>query len=195
MNALSARVLTVILLFTLAACAELDPCCVALPGGGHYCLQSTAALAPFDAQQKVEASFNGRRETLIVEIESDAAGLRFIGLTPFGHKLAQVSFNNRTVHSTAMPDKRLAPAALPALLQIALWPLDAVRTGLSASLTLEETQGETGLSRRLLSGDDILLTVTRIGSTLPYSKLHLTIPAVGLELDVENLGAPAGEEP
>lgn len=184
MNALLARALTLALLIDMSACAERAPDCASLPGGGLYCLQPTTALAPFDAQQKVEVVFNGRRETMIVEIESDADGLRFIGLTPFGHKLIQVSYDNHATKFATMPDTRLDPTLLVALMQLSLWPADAVRNGLSASLTLEETND----SRRILSGDDILLTVSRTGTNLPYQQLRLTIPSVGLVLDVENLG-------
>lgn len=184
MNALLARVLMLVLVIGIAACTEHDPCCASLPGGGHYCLQPTTALAPFDAQQKIEVIFNGRRETIIVEIESDADGLRFIGLTPFGHKLMQVSYDNHAAKSATMPDTRLDPALLLALLQLSLWPADVVRNGLSMSLTLEESDN----TRRILSGDDILLTVKRTGSKLPYRQLRLTIPSVGFVIDVENLG-------
>jgi hypothetical protein len=121
---------------------------------------------------------------MIVDIESDANGLQFVGLTPFGHKLVQVSYDNQAATATAMPDKRLDPAMLVAMLQFALWPSDAVRAGLSSTLTLEESDS----SRRILSGGNALLTVSHTGTEAPYKQLHLVIPSVGLELDIEDLG-------
>jgi hypothetical protein len=170
-------------LLATAACAGLDPRCTGLPGGGRYCLQPTTAIAPFETQQKVEAAFDGRRETMIVEIEADANGIRLAGLTPFGHKLVQMSYDNREATATVRPDPRLDPALIMALLQLALWPADAVRAGLGARLTLEEGDGQ----RRILMDGESIMTVSYAGSVAPYRRLHLALPSAGLELDVETL--------
>lgn len=185
MSALLARAVILAALIAIVGCVQRDPRCASLSGGGRYCLQPTTALAPFDAQQKVEVVVNGHRETLIVEIESDADSLRCVGLTPFGIKLMEVIYDNHSAKSTTTTDSRLDPALLVALLQLSLWPTDAVRSGLSATLTLEETEN----GRRVLSGDDTLLMINYTGTKLPYQHLHLTIPSMGLELDVDDLGA------
>jgi hypothetical protein len=185
MSALLARVLILTALIAITGCAERDPRCASLPGGGRYCLQPTTALAPFDAQQKIEVFVNGHRETLIVEIESDANGLRCVGLTPFGVKLMEVSYDNYSAKLATPTDSRLDPALLVALLQLSLWPTNIVRSGLSAALILEETDN----GRRILSGDNTLLMITSAGMKLPYQHIHLTIPSMSLELDVDDLGA------
>jgi hypothetical protein len=178
-----ARMLTPALLLVIAACTERDPRCPDLSGRGRYCLQPTTFVAPFEAQQKVDVTLNGRLEQMIVGIEVDADGMRLTGLTPFGQKLVQVSYDNRDVTSAMPPDARLNPALLVALLQLALWPTDTVRTGLSAPLTIVESYSQ----RRIFAGDEMVLTVSYFGTKTPYQRLRLIIPSVGIELDVETL--------
>ena len=170
-------------LLAMAACAGPDPRCAGLPGGGRYCLQPTTAVAPFETQQKVEAAFGERRETMIVEIEADANGMRLAVLTPFGHKLVEMRYDNREATAAATPDPRLDPALTMALLQLALWPADAVRAGLGAGMTIEEG----GRQRRILLAGEILMIVNYTGDAAPYRRLQLALPAARLELDVETL--------
>jgi hypothetical protein len=171
------------LLLAIAACAGPDTRCASLPGGGRYCLQPTTAIAPFEAQQKVEAAFGGRRETMIAEIEADANGMRLVVLTPFGQKLVQIGFDNRDAQAMTRPDPRLDPALILALLQLALWPAEAVRAGLGERLALEEFDGQ----RRILMDGNAILAVRYVGTAAPYRRLHLVLPSAGLELDVETL--------
>uniref|UniRef100_UPI00272DE7F4 DUF3261 domain-containing protein n=1 Tax=Propionivibrio sp. TaxID=2212460 RepID=UPI00272DE7F4 len=81
----------------VAGCDDDGSSCTTLPGGPRYCLQTTDSIVPFDVQQKVDVSFDSRRETMIAQLEADAGGIRFAGMTPFGQKLLQVSFDNRDV--------------------------------------------------------------------------------------------------
>lgn len=179
------RMLTLVALLATAACSEPDPQCPALIGGGSYCLQPTTAVAPFDVQQKVESRFRDRRDTLIVELEVDAAGLRFAGLTPFGQKLIQLSYDNRNASATTIPDSRISPALLVALLQLTQWPAEAVRAGLEAPLTLEEN----GNQRRILNRGEPTLTIDYGHGQPPWRKIHMTVHAADLELTIEPLDA------
>lgn len=189
-----AHFLAAALLLASAACSEpgKDPQCAALIGGGSYCLQPTSALAPFDVLQKVDSRFRERRDTLIVELEVDSAGLRFVGLTPFGQKLIALGYDNHAASATTLPDSRISPALLVALLQIALWPSDAVRAGLEAPLTLEENAGQ----RRILNRGEPTLSIEHGSGPPPWRRIHLTVHAADLELDIETLdAAPAAENP
>lgn len=177
-------------LFGLVACGEDETPCASLIGGGNFCLQPTTALAPFEIQQKVEARFRNRRETVIAEIENDASGLHFVGLTPFGQTVFQVSYDNREAHAATLPDRRISPALLIALLQIALWPADSIRAGLEAPFTLEESGGQ----RRIVNRGETTLSIDYTGEHPPYRRMHLSIPAADLELDIETLPA-IGKEP
>ena len=176
----------------LSACGalnRLDSSCAELPGGGSYCLQPSTDLAPFDLQQKVESTLQGRRETLIVEFESDAKGLRFAGLTPFGQKLLQVSYDNHVATAQTLPDARLSPTMLLALLQMALWPADSVRRGLAPTLRLEEDARQ----RRVLRADRLLLSIDYSAASTP-NRLHVLVPSLPLELDISPL-PPGATEP
>lgn len=177
------------LMLTTTACGinERDSQCATLIGGGRYCLQSSAIIVPFYAQQKVEARIRGQRETMIVEIEVDAAGMRFVGLTPFGHSLLIATYDNRTVKTTQLTDMRLPSLLLVALLQIALWPADAVRDGLEAPLRLEEKAGQ----RRILNHDAVMLTIKYVGDLPPYRQINIDIQGADIQLDIETLPASA----
>jgi hypothetical protein len=177
------------LLALLSACAGGDPRCAELPGGGRYCLQATSALPAFDVQQKVDAAFAARRETMIVELEVDPQGLRFAGLTPFGQKMIQAAYDNSTVSAQLWPDSRLDPVLLLALLQLAWWPPESVRKGLDASLTLELQPG----LRRLMHDGQRVLEVGYTGDHFPPSAMHIVLPAVALELDITTLETPAAK--
>jgi hypothetical protein len=177
--------LIALLLAVTASCGdgEHNARCAALIGGGGYCIQPSTAVAPFEIQQKVEFRIRGQSETMIVELETDAAGMRFVGLTPFGQTLLRVGYDNQTTTASTLPDARLPPALLIALMQIALWPADSVRAGLEAPLRLEETAGQ----RRLLNGDLTTLTINYSGDQPPYRRMQIAIPAAEIELDVETL--------
>lgn len=190
--------LTSALLLALSACGEFAPprddSCVGMIGGGSYCLQPSSTLAPFAAQQKVDANFRGHHETLIVDIENDADGLRFVALTPFGQKLLQLSYDNHTTNAAKLPgiktDSRLSPAMLVALLQITLWPAEAVRRGLAAPLTLEENAG-----RRILANAGVpILSIEYRGAGAPWQLMHLNIPQLGIDIDVETLPEMSREQ-
>lgn len=180
------RKLAIPLLLAISACGERDPHCADLFGGGTYCLQPSTAVAAFEAQQKVDLWIDGRRDTLIVEFEVDGAGLRLVGLTPLGHKIVQLNYDNRAVTATTLPaDSRLSPALLVAMLQLALWPAEAVRAGLEAPLTLEEGADR----RRILNRGEPAVTIERTGSQPPYRRLQFAVQGAAIELSIETLSA------
>jgi hypothetical protein len=186
MNGLTLTALCLSALLAATACGGRDPRCANLPGGGRYCLQTTAEIAPFDVQQQVDVTFNGRRETMIFELEVDAGGMRLAGLTPFGQKLIQASYDNREARADTLPDDRLDPSLLLALLQITLWPADSVRAGLaSRSMVLEEREG----MRRVLQDGNVLLAVGYTGSLPPFGDMRIEFPAAHMKFDVKTLDA------
>ena len=165
------------------SCMRQDSRCVNLMGIGLYCLQSTTAITPFIVQQKVEASIKSHNEIMVTEIEVNAKGMQLIGLTPFGHQLVHVSYNNEKAKAVVSPDTRLDPTLMIAMIQLALWPVDSVRKGLGEPLILEETVGH----RRYLAKDKLVLDVSYANAMAPANKLNLSFPTVGLMLDIETL--------
>ncbi|XDF36796.1 DUF3261 domain-containing protein [Paracidovorax avenae] len=177
----------------LAGCGPDDGRCAPLPGGGQYCLQPTADVVPFDVQQKATVRFRGHAETMIVQMEVDAQGIRFVGLTPFGHKVVDVEYDNRAVRVHALPDRRLDARLLLALVQIAQWPADSVRAGLSASLSLDAADPH---HVRVQDRDGATaVAVRREGSAPPYDRADIDLPGPGLALALDTLPAPDAAEP
>ena len=172
-----------LLLLTVSACSQDDLRCAILPGGSHYCLQYASDIQPFDVQQIIEITLNDRRETMIVELEVDQVGMRFAGLTPFGQKLVQASFDNHQAKAELMLDKRLEPTLLLTILQLALWPIESVRTGLDGSALLDETAGQ----RRILDGDNLILEVSYTGDRSPFGNMQIKFPSARMALEIKTL--------
>ena len=185
MNTRVSRWLTLLMVLTLAACTGDGSRCTSLPGGGRYCLQTTAGIPPFDVQQMVEVVFDGRRETMVAQLEVDAAGMRFVGATPFGQALMQLDFDNQAVTARSLPGKGPDPALLLALVQIAGWPADSVRTGLGDAAVVVDTAGQ----RRLLVNDKEIVTVTYAHGLPPFADMRIQLPAAAVEFSIVNLDA------
>lgn len=172
---------TIMLLST--SCAKQDSRCTNLMGNGRYCLQPTSAVAPFDLQQKIEATINNKSETMVTEVAVNAVDMQLIGLTPFGHKLVHINYDNDEAKAVLSPDSRLDPALMIAMIQLALWPVESVRKGLGEALLLEESVGH----RRYLSNNKLVLDVHYVNADTPSNKFHLSFPTAGLMLDIETL--------
>jgi hypothetical protein len=145
-------------------------------------------MGPLDVRQQIDLSIGDRRETLIVALQIDSGALRMVGLTPFGQKVVELDYDNATVQ-VHPPLQRLDPVMLAALLQIALWPSDVVRAGLSVPLALDETPG----GRRIINGRVEVVTVEFGGVTPRYQRLRLKIPAAHIKLDAVMLDDTDGD--
>ena len=178
----------------LAACGEIGngggSRCTALPGGARYCLQASTDLPPFDVQQQVDIIFNGGNETLIAQLEADAAGIRFVATTPFGQKLMQLSYDNRELHVDRSLARGLDPALLLALVQIASWPAERVRAGLASATLMDETAG---MRREIRNGSNgkALVVVRYTRGLPPQGDLRIELPTAGVELTITNLNRPS----
>src|SRR5262245_42691455 len=116
-------------LVALAGCAAQTPGCADLPGAIRYCLQAPSDAAAFSVRQKIVVQYEGRRELLIAEIDNTADNTRVVALTPFGHTLLDAQHGNDATLATRLPDSRLTPEMVIGLVQVALWPADAVQRG------------------------------------------------------------------
>ncbi len=181
------RKLTLLAMLALTACAgPPEPGCARLPDGARYCLQKTTAMMPLQATQRVDVARDGNVHNLVAEVEVDAAGMRMVVVTPFGQKLLQLEYDNQMarVDGVNAVKERLDPVLAAALVQLVLWPAEAVRAGLGGSATLEETPRE----RRVLGASGALLLSVQTEGALPvYRKLRVTAPAAHLVLDIETL--------
>ena len=181
----------VLALMLLAACQPAPEAgCARLPGGGQYCLQS-AAGPRFETLQESRLSAGDQHHTLLTRLGNDDTGLHFAALTPLGQTVFSVSWENGALRAT-LPDAltgRIDPALFPALVQIALWPAESVRRGLSDGLELDERQD----GRRIRRGEQeqTVLNIAWEGE-LPYRRLRIEIPGA-LVIDARALDAAASE--
>ena len=171
------------LVFLLAACARPDPGCTLLPAGGQYCLQPSSTAPAFSVRQQVTARFGKQREMLIADIENAADGLDFVGLTPFGMTVFQTRYDNRTATAVRLPDARLTPELLLGMLQLALWPAEAVQRGLGSNATVQDSPD----MRRILVRDELIMELRHDASPLPYQRMQINWPTLDLSLDIRVL--------
>ncbi|MCB5188044.1 DUF3261 domain-containing protein [Methylobacillus caricis] len=149
-------------------------------------------MAPvFETQQQVDISFKDKHESMIASIENDAAGLDFVGLTLFGQKIMHLRYDNQQASALLSPDKRLDPALMLALLQLALWPADSVRTGLGTSMELEDS----GTYRRISSGNKLLMDIRYADPATPYHQLDIAVPAASMTLSINSLPEDTSQVP
>ena len=167
----------------VAGCTGDGSSCTSLPGGGRYCLQTTVDVPPFDVQQKVDVVFNGKRETMIAQLEVDASGMRFVGMTPFGQKLLQLDFDNSRVAVEVFPGTRLDPTLLLALVQLGNWPVERVRAGLNVSTAVIDTDGR----RSLVENDKEIVVVKYTRGLPPLGDTVIQLPVAAVEFAIVNL--------
>jgi hypothetical protein len=161
--------------------------CPALPDGLRYCLQESAAVTPFDTFQSIHVEGPGIDLRLIAALEVDRDGMRMVGLTPMGQRVLETVFDNHTLRTSIVGDEGGVDAgALLALVQLALWPAQAVRAGLPAAWQLDETDG----LRRVLRDDGRTeLDIARTGTASRWTAIDLSLPAAGLRVRVRDLEA------
>ena len=184
MRLLTTALLGIALLVT--ACAPTGENCARLPGNGRYCLVA-GPWPEYTAEQASAVTLKGKTLRMIVRVASGPGGLRFAGLSPLGQTLFQVSWENSVLRAELPPvlEGRIDPALFPALLQIATWPAERIREGLSEGLELIDEPGR----RVIRNGTDDVLLVSWEGSQLPYSRLRIEAPAAGLIIDSRTLEA------
>lgn len=167
----------------LAACVAPNSGCAHMPGIGQYCLQPTTSAPAFAVRQQVSASFRDQREMLIADIENQADALNFVGLTPFGLTVFQVNYDNRTAHAVRLPDSRLSPELMLGMLQLALWPADAVQRGLGNGAEVQDSPGV----RRIVVNSQPVMELHHDDSPPPFRRMRIDWPALDMTLDIRAL--------
>lgn len=175
--------LALLLTFSLEGCTHYGKRCQPLSNTGQYCLQSTVDITPFDKQQKVTIAFNGELETMITALGVDSKGMTLVGLTPLGHKVVEVSYNNIESEVLLTPSKKLDPVLILALTQLATWPEELVRQGLDYQLTMQ-TNDE---GRYFYAKDKLVLAVKFLDQKNIKQKMEVSLPEIRLKLKIEDL--------
>lgn len=176
-------------LLGLSACSQQNPNCTDLPAGGRYCLQDTQLGPKLELQQEVQIEFKDKRETMIAMVENSSERLDFVGLTPFGQKMLHVRYDNQVASALLNPDKRLPPALMLSLLQLALWPAASVQAGLDAESKLQQQDNSRIISRH----GQLLMQIDYADIALPYAQMKIDLPSVKLKLEIRNLADISAE--
>lgn len=139
----------------------------------------------FSTQEVLFQMPDGSEERLVTTVENDAERMSIVASTPMGQTL----FTIRLEQGAVVVDKRIPLPdrfdlrLLPALIQLANWPLEEVRKGLDAGATLEETGGLRTLRRK----DRKVLVLQREGASAPYPKVTVDLPAVSIRALITTL--------
>lgn len=96
--------------------------------------------ASITVRQQVTARFAGEMRSLQVALKVAPADLSLIGLTAMGQRLFTLSWNGRRAKLETVVDSMadIDPARILADLQLAYWPLAALRAALPDNLRLEQ---------------------------------------------------------
>lgn len=187
----TARYMVLWLVLAATGCTQVQSRCVPLPSSnGQYCLQTSTGVKPFAVRQTVEINYRDVHEVMISDLEVSKEGLQMIAFTPFGQKLMQVNDDNLKVAAENPLAARLDPSMLVALLQLALWPGESVKQGLSPSLTLVETATE----REVLSNDQVVLYMRYADKDMPYHQLSIEMPRIQFSLNISTLDTVGSNE-
>jgi hypothetical protein len=139
--------------------ALLAGCATHVQHAAKIPLAAPAAVGARSASQVIHAVYGARSMTLSTAIQLDAAGLKVVGVTATGQRLFTVSWNGAVVSaqkSAFVPD-HVDPERVLADVQLALWPLPAVRESFGKA-GFEVTEPLAGV-RRLRRGDTLIAEV------------------------------------
>ncbi|HPR46303.1 MAG: DUF3261 domain-containing protein [Zoogloeaceae bacterium] len=164
----------------LAGCASVphEAGCTALAPTLRYCLQALPAGQTLAINQLVEFTLPDRPdgERLVFAIDAREARMQIVALTPLGQKLFRISAEHGTLHWDGPQAAEALGLRLPALIQLMLWPVDAVRDGLGQDAELSATE----YGRTVHQGDAPPVLTTRQSDTDPTRG---TIDAVFTPMD------------
>jgi len=128
---------------------------------------------------------DGSEELLVTSVENDAERMSIVASTPMGQTLFTIQLKQGAV----LVDKRsplpqmFDPRLLPALIQLANWPLEELRKGLEANATLDEN----GEVRELRRKGRTVLTLRREGQPPLFKKVTLDIPSASIRATITTL--------
>jgi hypothetical protein len=136
--------------------------------------------------QEVTFQFpGGRKETAMAVIENKGGVMSLVASTPMGQTLFIIRMRGSAVTvDTRIPiPGDLDPRVLPALVQFALWPAEAVDRNLAPGIRFEQD----GSRRILLRNDKVVWSVTREGTAPPFKGLVLENPALGMTVRIRTV--------
>ncbi len=103
-------------------------------------LAPVSAVSPRSASQVIHAAYGERAATLRTALEVSASDIKLVGVTATGQRLFAASYDGQTVHAergTFVPAD-IHPERVLADMQLALWPLPALRQALGSAYEVAE---------------------------------------------------------
>jgi len=173
-------------LLLLAGCRAPETATVQVAPGVPFRLCRPETGPDFFANQEVVFRFpGGRQETVMAAIENRGGNLSLVASSAMGQTLFIVRVHGVAVTvDTRIPiPGDLDPRVLPALVEFALWPLEALGAGLGEGIRLEAD----GARRTLLRKGKVVWTVVREGDAPPFRSLVLDNPALGMSVHIRTL--------
>lgn len=128
---------------------------------------------------------DGSEELLVTSVENTPERMSIVASTPMGQTLFTIQLQQGAV----TVDKRIPlpqmfdPRLLPALIQLANWPLEDLRKGLDPGTTLEEA----GELRELRRKGRTVLTLRREGQAPNFKTVTLDLPAASIRAIITTL--------
>lgn len=182
--------IAVLLLFfiVLPACAATQHGRSAVPVStvDRFTLQSPGLGPVLSAFQEVTVEFpDNTFEKFLTVVENDRQILRVALLNMLGQTLVVLTFSDGEMvvdTQNAIPAE-MEPARILGLIQIALWPPDAVRSGLSGRLSLVETEGDL----EIRNSDGPVLLIKREGDCCPYPTTVITHYLEGWKIHIQTM--------
>ena len=145
--------------------------------------------AVVEVRQQITARFGGDTRTMQVALKVAPNDLTLIGLTAVGQRLFTLSWNGRHAELVSSVDQLedMDPARILADLQLAYWPLPALRAALPDGLRLEQYG-----TARVLWRDSELLWVASSQTTERWtSTITLYNARIGYRLTIRPLALGA----
>lgn len=175
---------SLLLVFGLAGCA---PKPLIHPLGPDALGQSV------EARQQVTLHYRGRTRSMQVALRVAPDNLTLIGLSGIGQRLFTLGWNGNTIQRSRglADDKRLPADRILADLELAHWPLAALRTALADSDLRLEQLGET---RTVWRGDTLLWIAYRGGDEPWHSPMTIYNARLNYRLDVKPLAFNASPQ-
>lgn len=178
-------------LFWLLLCAALAGCA---PEPLIQPLGPSALGRSVEARQQVSVHYQGHTRSLQIALRVAPDNLTLIGLSAIGQRLFTLGWNGREItHQNGLEKSHRLPARrILADLELAYWPLSALRTALASHAMRLEQLGST---RALWDGDKLLWIAWRGPGQPWHRRLTLYNARLDYRIDVQPLAFNARPDP
>jgi hypothetical protein len=168
----------------LTGCVSLRATnCASLHPRVRYCLQSAEVVGDFAVLQRVDLTWNQRKETALVELETEVSDLTMAVLTPMGQKLMQFKYVPPTMIPMGAVSNQVDPVLMAALVQLSIWPASSVSEGLSGQFEWKVGPNQ----RRLSVGGQTVLDISYVGVLPDPDSIQVHLPLQQLDMHIQSL--------